>query len=86
MRKELIGVVVSDKSPKLRVVQVERKVRHSFYKKVMNVRKKFYAHDETNASKTGDRVRIQECRPISKLKHWRVLEVFGVTQSAASPA
>ena len=76
MRKELMGTVLSDKMAKTRVVRVDRLVRHPLYKKVEKVRNKFYAHDEQNLSKTGDKVRIQETRPLSRLKRWKIVEIL----------
>ena len=76
MRKELEGTVMSDKMAKTRVVRVDRLVRHDLYKKVLKVRNKFYAHDEQNLSKTGDKVRIQETRPLSRLKRWKIVEIL----------
>ncbi len=67
------GVVVSDKTDKTIVVQVERRVMHPIYKKIIRRSNKFHAHDPENNHKTGDIVRIRECRPISKLKRWEVL-------------
>ncbi|MEN3044705.1 MAG: 30S ribosomal protein S17 [Candidatus Hydrothermales bacterium] len=75
-RKERIGVVVSDKMDKTVVVLVERRVRHPLYKKEIKKRKKFYAHDERNECKVGDKVRIIETRPLSKLKRWKVVEII----------
>jgi small subunit ribosomal protein S17 len=72
-RRVLQGVVVSDKGEKTVVVLVERRVMHPIYKKFIKRSKKYMAHDETDAFKTGDNVRIRECRPISKRKHWEVL-------------
>jgi small subunit ribosomal protein S17 len=72
-RRVLQGVVVSNKGGKTVVVLVERRVMHPIYKKFIKRSKKYMAHDETNAVKTGDNVRIRECRPISKRKHWEVL-------------
>ena len=72
-RRVLQGVVVSDKGEKTVVVLVERRVMHPIYKKYIKRSKKYAAHDETNACKTGDSVRIRECRPMSKRKHWEVL-------------
>jgi small subunit ribosomal protein S17 len=69
----LTGVVVSDKANKTVIVRVERRVMHPVYKKFIMRSKKYAAHDEANAFKTGDLVRIEECRPISKLKRWTVL-------------
>jgi small subunit ribosomal protein S17 len=72
-KRVLQGVVVSDKGDKTVVVLVERRVMHPIYKKFIKRSKKYAAHDEANAFKTGDSVRIRECRPISKRKHWEVL-------------
>ncbi len=76
MRKELTGTVTSDKMAKTRVVLVERLVQHSMYQKTRKLRSKFYAHDENNASKAGDKVRIEQTRPLSRLKRWRIVEVL----------
>lgn len=76
MIKERIGVIVSDKMNKTRVVRVERTVRHPQYRKTLRFRKKFYAHDEGNSTKTGQTVKIQETRPISGLKRWKITEVI----------
>lgn len=73
-KRVMQGVVVSDKGDKTVVVQVERRVMHPIYKKIIRRSKKFHAHDEQNQHKVGDVVRIQECRPISKLKRWVVVE------------
>lgn len=73
-KRVMQGVVVSDKGNKTVVVQVERRVMHPVYKKIIRRSKKFHAHDEQNQHKVGDVVRIQECRPISKLKRWVVVE------------
>jgi small subunit ribosomal protein S17 len=72
-RRVLQGVVVSDKGEKTIVVLVERRVMHPIYKKFIKRSKKYMAHDETNAFKAGDVVKIRECRPISRRKHWEVL-------------
>ena len=74
-RKQRTGVVVSDKMDKTVVVRVERTVAHPLYKKVLRRRKKYQAHDETNICALGDTVLIEECRPLSKHKHWRVLRI-----------
>lgn len=74
-RKKLQGTVVSDKSKMTRVVEVERLVRHPLYQKVIKKRNKFYAHDAKEISKTGDIVIIEEARPMSKLKRWRIAEI-----------
>lgn len=73
-KRILQGTVVSDKGDKTVVVLVERRVRHPLYGKIVRRSKKYHAHDEANAIKAGDVVRIEECRPISKTKSWRVLE------------
>ncbi len=75
-RKQRTGVVQSDKMDKTVVVMVERTVTHPLYKKVMRRRKKYQAHDEANSCALGDIVLIEECRPLSKHKHWRVLEIL----------
>jgi small subunit ribosomal protein S17 len=72
-RRVLQGVVVSDKTEKTIVVLVERRVMHPIYKKFIRRSKKYMAHDETNVCKTGDVVRIRECRPLSRRKRWEVL-------------
>jgi len=74
-KKERLGEVVSNKMAKTIVVRVERRFPHPRFRKVVTAFKKFYAHDEKGEAKLGDRVRIQECRPISKTKRWRLLEV-----------
>ena len=74
--KEFIGVVLSDKMDKTVVVWVDKVKMHPIYKKRYVVRKKYYAHDENNEAKIGDKVRIRESRPLSKLKRWIVVEVI----------
>ena len=74
-RKERVGEVISSNMAKTIVVRVERRFPHPRFKKVVTGYKKFYAHDEKSAAKVGDRVRIQETRPISKTKRWRLVEV-----------
>ena len=76
MIKERVGIVLSDKMDKTRVVRVERTVRHPRYRKTMRIRKKFYVHDEGNISKLGQSVKIQEVRPLSRLKRWKLVEVI----------
>jgi small subunit ribosomal protein S17 len=71
-RRRMEGVVVSDKMDKTVVVEVERLRQHRLYKKVIRQRRKFMAHDEENACRTGDRVSIVESRPLSRHKHWLV--------------
>ncbi|MDP7311020.1 MAG: 30S ribosomal protein S17 [Alphaproteobacteria bacterium] len=72
-RRVLHGTVVSDGGDKTVVVRVERRFMHPLYKKYITKSKKYAVHDEANACKTGDKVRIRECRPISKRKCWEVL-------------
>ena len=71
-KKELMGLIVSDKMEKSVVVQVERFVQHKIYKKFIKRFKKYHAHDETNECRIGDEVKIIETRPLSKLKRFRV--------------
>ena len=75
LRKERVGTVVSAKQDKTLVVQVDRRTAHPLYKKVVTTSKKYYAHDEDNKANEGDVVRIQESRPLSKLKRWRLVDV-----------
>ena len=74
-RKERVGKVVSNKMQKTIVVRVERRFPHPKYKKVVTAFTKFYAHDEKDEAKVGDKVRIMETRPLSKTKRWRLIEV-----------
>ena len=74
-RKERVGVVVSDKMDKTIVVEIRTRVKHPLYGKIMNRTTKFKAHDEENACGVGDTVRVMECRPLSKDKHWRLVEI-----------
>ena len=74
-RKERTGEVISDKMNKTIVVRVERRFRHPKFKKVVTQFKKFYAHDEKQEAKVGDRVLIAETRPLSKTKSWRLVQV-----------
>ena len=76
LRKERIGIVVSNKMQKSIVVAVKRKVKHPIYGKFVNRTTKFYAHDEENTSHVGDVVRIMETRPLSKTKCWRLVEII----------
>ena len=76
-RKTKEGVVVSDAMQKTRVVKIERVYRHPQYQRVIRMSKKLKAHDEANASKVGDRVLIEETRPMSKEKRWRIREILG---------
>jgi len=74
-RKERVGEVVSNKMAKTIVVRVERRFPHPQFKKIVTAYKKFYAHDEKSEAKIGDTVRIEETRPMSKLKRWKLVEV-----------
>jgi small subunit ribosomal protein S17 len=74
-RKEVVGEVVSSRMQKTIVVEVVRKKSHAFYGRVISKGKKFYAHDEKNEAHVGDVVRLEETRPLSKLKRWRLKEV-----------
>jgi small subunit ribosomal protein S17 len=76
-KRVLQGVVVSDKNQKTVVVSVERRYAHPMLGKIVRRSKKYHAHDEKGAFKIGDVVRIQECRPLSKLKNWEVVEKVG---------
>ncbi len=80
-KRVLTGTVVSDKTDKTVVVSVERKVKHPLYGKIIRRSKKYHAHDEGNAFKAGQTVRIEECAPISKLKTWRVIEGGGTADT-----
>lgn len=73
-KRVLHGVVVSDKNDKTVVVEVERRFTHPLFKKTVRRSKKYHAHDEDNSSKVGDKVRIEESRPISRSKSWVVLK------------
>ena len=74
-KKERVGEVISSKMTKTIIVRVQRRFPHPQFKKVISQFNKFYAHDEKGEAKPGDRVRIQECRPLSKTKRWRLVEV-----------
>ncbi|NLB35302.1 MAG: 30S ribosomal protein S17 [Elusimicrobia bacterium] len=74
-RKRLVGLVVGDEQAKTRIVKIERKISHPVYLKVISKNKKYYAHDEKEISSLGDEVVIEESRPMSRLKRWRVVEV-----------
>jgi len=73
--REFVGIVTSDKMAKTITVQVSTKKLHPLYKKYVSRSKKYKAHDEKNDARIGDTVRIQECRPVSKDKCWRLIEV-----------
>jgi small subunit ribosomal protein S17 len=80
-KRVLTGVIVSDKGDKTVVVNVERKVKHPLYAKIIRRSKKYHAHDEGNMFKLGQTVRIEECAPISKLKTWKVIDGGGVADT-----
>jgi small subunit ribosomal protein S17 len=75
-RQQKVGRVVSDKMEKTRVVTVETLKKHRIYKRTYRQTKRFYMHDEENRSHVGDLVRIEESRPLSKLKRWRLVEIL----------
>lgn len=76
LRKQKIGVVVSTKMDKTVSVMVERRLMHPIYGKTVKRTKKFFAHDEENTCNVGDKVRIMETRPLSKMKRWRLVEIL----------
>jgi small subunit ribosomal protein S17 len=82
-KRVLSGTVVSDKGDKTVVVRVERRVKHPLYGKIIRLSKKYHAHDEGNAFKLGEQVRIEECKPMSKLKSWTVLDRIGAAPAVA---
>jgi small subunit ribosomal protein S17 len=87
LKNEKVGQVVSTKMAKTIVVEVSRRVPHPLYKRIIGKQKKFYAHDEENSAKLGDVVRIVECRPLSKMKRWRLAEIVRrAAQVGAQPA
>ncbi len=75
-RKVRTGKVTSDKMNKTIVVEIARTMKHPLYERVIRTRSKLYAHDEKREAHIGDTVRVMECRPISKLKRWRLVEVL----------
>lgn len=75
-RRTLEGLVLSDRMNKTRVVQVERRLRHALYGKVLIRSTKLYAHDEKNESHAGDRIEVMETRPLSKQKRWRLVKIL----------
>ena len=85
-RKERVGEVISAKMNKTIVVEVQRRFAHPVFKKVVTEFKKFYVHDEKSEAKPGDRVRIVETRPLSKLKRWRLAEGVERAEEAAALA
>jgi small subunit ribosomal protein S17 len=78
-RKEVVGEVVANRMSKTIVVQVTRKKAHPFYGRVVARNKKFYAHDEKNEAHVGDMVRLEETRPLSKLKRWKLKDIVRKT-------
>ena len=80
-KRILQGVVVSDKNDKTIVVKVERRLRHPVFKKTVRVSKKYHAHDEKNEAKTGEIVRIEESRPLSKQKRWTLVEKIDASKA-----
>jgi len=89
-RKELIGKVVATRMQKTIVVEVRRQKSHHLYGRVVARTSKFYAHDEKGTARVGDYVRLEETRPLSKLKRWRLMEVIQratlVAEAAETPA
>ena len=83
-RRVMQGVVVSDVADKTVSVRVDRRVMHPIYKKFVTKSKKYLAHDENNAAKVGDTVRIEECRPLSKRKSWIVLDAAGAEKAGGA--
>ncbi len=87
IKNEKVGQVVSTAMSKTIVVEVSRRVPHPLYKRIIGKRKKFYAHDEEQTAKNGDVVRIVECRPLSKLKRWRLAGIIRrAAQVGAQPS
>jgi small subunit ribosomal protein S17 len=84
-RKEKIGIVVSDKMDKTISVRVDWVTHHPVYKKILRKATKFKAHDEKNSAKMGDTVRIQETRPTSKTKRWRLVEIIKKANVSEEP-
>ena len=82
--KERVGLVVSNKMDKTVVVAVENRSPHPKYGKIVVKTKRYKAHDEENKCQEGDRVRIQETRPLSRTKRWNVVEILGANQTAAT--
>src|SRR5437773_9652872 len=85
-RKERVGEVISNKMSKTIIVRVERRLPHPKFRKVVTHYNKFYAHDEKGEAKPGDRVRIEETRPLSKTKRWRLVEVVERNTDVAAVA
>lgn len=81
-RQTKVGTVVSDKMDKTVVVEVDKTVLHPLYRRYLKRSTRFYAHDEENECRTGDRVEIVSCRPLSRLKRWRVQEILARAEGA----
>jgi small subunit ribosomal protein S17 len=79
-RKDRVGTVVSRSGDKTVTVRVARRFRHPVYGKVVSTSKKYHVHDDKNEAKVGDSIRIVECRPMSRLKRWRMVEVVAKGQ------
>ena len=79
-KRVLTGIIVSDKTDKTVVVNVERRVKHPLYGKIIKLSKKYHAHDAANEFHVGEIVRIEECAPISKLKTWKVVDRIGTAK------
>lgn len=85
IRKEFIGIVVSDKMQKTIVVEVTSLVHHAQFQKTMKQKARFKVHDEKNTAHQGDKVRIEETRPLSKDKRWRLLEIISKAKMVEGP-
>ncbi|MBV7255464.1 30S ribosomal protein S17 [Pacificimonas sp. WHA3] len=83
-KRIMTGQVVSDKTDKTVTVLIERRVKHPLYGKIIRRSKKYHAHDAENSCSTGDTVRIQECKPISKTKTWEVIDKVGAKGAAVA--
>lgn len=84
-KQQIRGIVVSDKMNKTRVVEVRRRLKHSFYHKMITRRTRLFVHDEANISKTGDLIRAESTRPLSKNKNFRLVEVLTVAAASGTP-
>lgn len=85
LKKQLVGIVVGDKMEKTVTVQIDRRMAHPMYDKVINISKTYKAHDESNERKVGDVVRISQSRPLSKTKRWVVVETVSKSKQAEKP-
>lgn len=75
-RKVRIGTVVSNKMDKTIVVELQRTMKHPLYERIIRTKSKIYAHDDAGEASQGDKVRVMECRPLSKMKRWRLVEIL----------